>query len=113
MALGRVEKESVYESSHSRIVQYIGRFCLLYWNFAPNASRLALSQQIPHKRTQPGEAITGIDVMLDDIEHEVVKSGEAPDGHGEQQQDLDLGMLPQQKARGRAARQDEQDPFGV
>jgi hypothetical protein len=55
--------------------------------------RLPLAEHVPRERPEAGEFVGGIDVMLDDVEGEVMGSGEAPDCDRQQQGDFEARIL--------------------
>src|SRR5262249_38317693 len=68
-----------------------------------------LSQGVPGKGPKPREAVTGVNVVFDDIEGEVVGAGEAPHRHRQQQGHVEARAL-QEDERGREQAAEKEEP---
>jgi hypothetical protein len=65
--------------------------------------------QITEEGPQPGKTIVGINVVLDDVEGEIVKAAEAPDGNYEQNSDLQTGLLEDEQDGGDDSHDQKED----
>jgi len=57
-------------------------------------------QRIADERHQAGESVAGIGVVLDDVEGEVVRTAECPDGQCQEQADLERRRFQEQQDAG-------------
>src|SRR3954451_4428601 len=62
---------------------------------------------------QAGEAVGGVDVVLDDVEGEVVGAAEAPDGQGEEGEVLEGEDFEEEGGGGEEAGDQEEDGLEV
>jgi len=65
------------------------------------------SGDVSDERPQPGEAVAGVNVMLHDVEGEVIRPREAPDGQPKEQRDLRARHLDEDQGRRKHPAEDE------
>lgn len=71
------------------------------------------TQEICRETEQACEAITGIDIMLDDIEREIIDPTETPDYETQEQEVAEAEALGQEQRGGSRADEQEESSFEV
>ena len=72
-----------------------------------------MSQGIGSERDEAGISKSRIDIVLNDIEREVVRTAEGPDGDDQEQRIPQARPFKQQQASGHDAQNDEKRRLGV
>jgi len=71
----------------------------------------AFLEEVLEEGREAGEAVAGVDVVLDDVESEIVEAGESPDGHAEEECVLQRGGFDEEQRGGDDADQEEEGAF--
>ena len=69
---------------------------------------LSSSQCVANERAEAREPIGGIDVVLDDVKREIIRSAESPNRDGHQQRELKIGKHNQRHRGGHGPEKNEQ-----
>jgi hypothetical protein len=73
--------------------------------------KLALAEEISHKRNQSGKFVRGFNIFLDDVKRAIVKPAETPDGQREQDDCLPIRIIQEKQDGGDESDEQKQQSF--